>query len=59
MTAICGTCRWWNGGEGKRNAECRRFPPTQPAPSRTLTADWLRTYYSDWCGEHQPKETQP
>lgn len=43
--------------------ECRRYPPERGASNASggehFHKPWTRMHPEDWCGEHQPKDTQP
>ena len=56
----CETCRWWSRPAKTIAAEgtCHRFPPTgviRPCGGGAYNR-FPSTLFSDFCGEHQPKE---
>jgi hypothetical protein len=69
----CKLCRFWLNWdtEDTNLGECHRFPPRMAAtlesssegPSATTVrpedGGWPLTYPDDWCGEFQPRQTQP
>lgn len=59
MSATCGTCRWWDDlrPDAEMDGLCRRHAP-RASPDRWNRSYWPETDATDWCGEHQPKETR-
>ena len=45
----CGTCRFWNAGDGHPDSQpmCRRYPPARIDGNRR----WPEARDVDWCGE--------
>lgn len=48
----CATCRFWVDDLKGRGA-CRRYPPQVNGDEDV----WPVTKETQWCGEHQPRET--
>ena len=56
MIATCETCRWWKDDRPEPwGGMCRRNAPVCLSEVGTV---WPGTKATDWCGEHQPKETR-
>lgn len=61
MADTCETCRFWDSSTQRVNAQpdttgaCRRQAPL--ADFRTAEAFWPFSADDDWCGEHQPRES--
>jgi hypothetical protein len=49
LVACCGSCRFWQSGNGQAGF-CRRFPPTTGIGIAKL---YPLTGAVDWCGEYQ------
>lgn len=57
----CETCRFWKAGNtvehiprsGLRYGNCRRNPPVKG----DFYEGWPQAFHNDWCGEHEPKES--
>ena len=49
----CGNCRYYVRGYGGGKGHCHRFPPSHwPEPN-----SWPAVDATEWCGEHQKKES--
>jgi hypothetical protein len=56
----CSSCEYWlrhPSPKRKGEGECRRHAP-QPVGS-DVNAKWPRILGDEWCGEYQPRSTQP
>lgn len=53
----CPTCKWWDLStqaavvDPDTTGACRRRPPF--VDDRTGLAMWPKTYFVDWCAEHE------
>ena len=48
----CATCRFYlHRGEPFTHGECRRHAPI------SVEENWPATKQTDWCGDHEPKDT--
>lgn len=61
--ARCGTCRFFGRDEGMPDESwvagvCRRRAPVEVMTSY-LETRWPAVRQKDWCGEHEPHESQP
>lgn len=60
----CGTCRFSNPIESRKlsldqanHVECRFNAPVLAAPGGT-TGVWPRVARTEWCGQHEPEQTE-
>lgn len=56
----CDSCRFWQQLNTKHgDGLCRRYAPKPIIETQSLkggeSAQWLRTFLDDWCGEWQAK----
>jgi len=61
--ARCGTCRFFGRDEGMPDEDwipgtCRRRAPVEQRTSY-LETRWPAVRQKDWCGEHEPRESEP
>lgn len=57
----CETCRFWIRGQiNIDSGACRRYPPAaQDTTDPSISQDrvWPIVLSVEWCGEHQPQES--
>ena len=56
MSKTCATCRFWRESSDD-DGKCKRRSPY--IRDGLHFAEWPRTFNTDWCGEHQPREPEP
>ena len=54
----CDTCRWWDQADPEEpSGYCRRHAPRPSMRAAANDILWPLVDASDFCGEHQPKDT--